>query len=291
MGRPEEGQRLLRLAEGAAARAGGGDDLEAFRLRRLGIVLSAAGKPAEAVPVLRRALELRRRASGVDARPVGEALSSLGHALMLTGRYEEALSVHRESVALLDKTYGLDYPFAGVPLLHIGYTLRLLGRRAEALPPLSRALALRRGGFPPGSPLILEAVLYVGETLLSLGRAGEAAALMEPELALRAGAPDPYGDIPTLEGDLGVAYARLGQRDRGLALVKAAIAHQHALGKEPYRAGMIEVSLAKLEWDDPKTRADARRHMLEARDLVKQAPEGEAVEEKAEVDPWLDGHR
>jgi tetratricopeptide (TPR) repeat protein len=285
----EEAHRLLRLAAGAVDRAGGADGLRGFQLRREGSVLSSEGKLGEAVDVLRRALELQRKAGGEMSVPTAETLSSLGHALMLASRHEEAIATFREAIALQEKMYGPDYPMSATPWLHIGYTLRLLGRNEEALDPLRRALAIRRRALPPESPPVLEAVLHLAEVLMKVNRAGEAVALMEPELAMLSGNFNPQDDLrPALEVDLGDALVRVGQKERGLALMKTAIDHQRSMGAATlFIVGQMEVGLAKAEWEDPKLHAEALALAREARELLKKAPEGEAVEDKADLEKLL----
>ncbi|MFO0755699.1 MAG: serine/threonine-protein kinase [Byssovorax sp.] len=285
----DEAHRLLHLCGGAVARAGGGDGLRAFHLRREGSVLASEGKLGEAVEALRRALDLQRRAGGEASVPTAETLSSLGHALMLASRHEEAIAVFRDAIAIQEKLYGPDYAMSATPLLHIGYTLRLLGRNEEAIAPLSRALAIRRAAYPPGSPVVLEAVLHLGEVLMKLHRYEDAAALMEPEMARYPDHFDPQDDLrPGLEADLGDALVHTGQRARGLDLMKTAIAHQRARGEETlFVVGQMEVGLATAEWDDPRLHAGARALAEDARALLKKAPEGEAIEEKAAVEALL----
>ncbi|MDH4175618.1 MAG: tetratricopeptide repeat protein [Betaproteobacteria bacterium] len=91
-----------------------------------GNVLNDLGRPAEAMPLYQRALQLKPDAA--------DALANLGNALQYLGRLGEAVACYRQAIALAP-----DYREAHH---NLGNALESLDRQPEAVACFSRALAL-----------------------------------------------------------------------------------------------------------------------------------------------------
>jgi len=95
----------------------------------LGDDLRLTGRPQEAIPHLRRALQLQR-----DFAP---AHNNLGAALMLTGRPDEGMAEFRRAASL--------QPDYALPRFNLGLALANAGRAAEAVPEFAAAARLEPG--------------------------------------------------------------------------------------------------------------------------------------------------
>lgn len=102
----DEGERAVELCPNGA-----------FQISNLGWILKCAGKPEEAIPIMKKAIRL-------EPTPPVVMYDILGRAFFLTGRYEEAIAEYKKGLRA-DPDY-LD--------VHIGLasTYSVLGRKEEA---------------------------------------------------------------------------------------------------------------------------------------------------------------
>jgi eukaryotic-like serine/threonine-protein kinase len=101
-----------------------------------GQILTSMGRPAEAVPLLRNAVELRRRANTPGNWRIAESNAALGAALLALGRYDEAepllVESHRQlQAALSDANPATRDAAAALDALRVGR----LQLRPATLPP------------------------------------------------------------------------------------------------------------------------------------------------------------
>lgn len=158
----------------------------------LGAELSKLGRHEEALPYLRRALELRP--------DLADAHHNLGLALMGLDRQAEARAAFEAGVRL--------HPRDALAHYDLGLALSMAGRPAEAVLPYQRAIALR--------PRYAEAELNLAVVLATLGRFAEAVPHFERSIELRSDSPAPY-----------YAYGRVlaanGRYDEAIARLRAAL--------------------------------------------------------------------
>ena len=146
----------------------------------LGVALDDSGRPAEALPHLQRALELK------PAYP--ETLNSLGTALNRLGRSQEALPLLEQAVKLQPR-------FAGAHN-SLGVALMALGRAPEGMAAFQRALEIE--------PTLALARVNLGWALANANRLTEALAQFEQASRQQADSAD-------LQFKWGVTLARQGR--------------------------------------------------------------------------------
>ena len=151
-----------------------------------------AGRAAEAVPPLERALKLDPRSAS--------AHNYLGGALLLQGRAADAVRHLRQAAALDPRDERL--PF------NLGNALNAAGQPAEAARAFERALSI--------NPDFAEAHDNLGVFLLSQNRVAEALVHLQRAVELAPGLPDPHND-------LGAALAQAGKLDEAIAHVRRAL--------------------------------------------------------------------
>jgi len=179
----------------------------------LGTTLRTAGRTAEAIPHLERALELKPDLSG--------ALNNLGLALLDTGRVDEAVPLFErlvrvdprlpaghcnlgtalraerrpdEAVAQYEAALSLDPQYADAAY-DLGVVLADLGRNAEARERFQQAVQLEPD-FPP-------AWYGLGSSLQALGRLPEAAAAYDEALRRQPDYPEVLNNLGGVQRDLG----------------------------------------------------------------------------------------
>jgi protein O-mannosyl-transferase len=189
--------------------------------RNLGVELQAAGRAAEALAEFQTASSLNPGDS--------TAHDNAGTIFAAAGRFEEALQ-HFESALRIDPGNAAARNNRATALVAIRRVDEALAEYEEALrisPNDARthdnyAFALWRAGRIDDAlahdqealrlaPTYSPARVTMGSILLNSGRAAEAVPQFEAALQNPAGV-----DVPQVHGDLGVALARTGQRDRAI---------------------------------------------------------------------------
>jgi Flp pilus assembly protein TadD len=169
------------------------DPQSASHAALLGISYVRAGRFADAIPQLERALRLDPRQAPTE--------NYLAGALLAIGDGRAALAHFRRATALNPQDAHLHYNLAKV--------LADAGQPREALAEFTRALVL--------NPEFAEAHQQVGALLFSANRLGEALPHLQRAVELRPGSADAHAD-------LGGALAEAGRRDEALVHLQRAVA-------------------------------------------------------------------
>jgi tetratricopeptide (TPR) repeat protein len=228
------GQRITGELPGATEPA-----VRAYWLSSLGIRLCELGRAAEALPVLREAVAIRRELAaagqGRHRADLAKSLLNLDVTLSELGRPAEALPVIEEAVAIRRElaAAGPDryLPDLADSLANLGVRLSVLGRLAEALTAEREAVAIRRelaAVSPDRSPDLAGSLANLGVTLSDLGQSEEALPVTEEAIAIRrelaAAYPDRYRrDLASSLGNLGVTLSDLGHAEDALSATEEAI--------------------------------------------------------------------
>lgn len=134
-------------------------------MHHLGLISHQAERPLDALPLLRRSIEL-------SADPPVYFYSNLGNAARAAGNFEEALSALQRARQLAPKDAGIGH--------ELGLTLEKLGRLDEAVAYYRQAID---AGLSPDASRA-RAFQNLGNALLQLGKRAEAAAAIEQALRL-----------------------------------------------------------------------------------------------------------
>lgn len=196
----------------------------------LGVMLTAAGRPDEAIPSFRAALAVWQAAglsSGPDAL---NTLNNLAALEVLEGRPGQAEPLFRRALEVRRSLYGSSAATAAL-ISNYGKTLLQLNRPAEATPLLEEAVAMAREHAGVGSLHYASSLAGLSEAYLALGRTTEAAGRSEEGLrAVQAelGAGHPATAVVSVA--LGRVRAAQGRGDEARALLDASEQSLSALG-------------------------------------------------------------
>jgi serine/threonine-protein kinase len=164
----------------AARRALAPDDEEALMRRQwsLSTALRDDGRPEEAEPVAREALEIALRLYGPRHANTAESRFRLGFILSVHRKLDEAEAQQREALALQRALLGARHPACGESLLRLGQTLIRKRQAAEGESLVREAVQVLREAYGEEHPSTSRARSNLARLLASRGSYGEAEALL-----------------------------------------------------------------------------------------------------------------
>jgi tetratricopeptide (TPR) repeat protein len=255
---------------------------------RLAASLLMLGRPAEAEPEARRAVELGDLYLTPDS--VDRALTPILVAEVLhdEGRYPEALDVARRAKAELARVAGAQSrAYAHATRVEANIT-RSMGDTRAALAGIDEACALLPLTSGDAVKEGVECVLDKSDALLALGRQAAALALLtrtEPTaLEAYSSASAPVGRLYAL---IGLASLALGKHADAIARLEQAVAVFDSAQIDPGRVAPTRFALARALWPGNRTRA--RQLAAEAADLLDAAAPRWASAHR-DVAAWLAAH-
>lgn len=150
-GRVEEAEFLLRKAALIASRANTVESADvAAHLNNLGVMIQIKeAKPAEAEPILRRALTMREKVLGPNHPDTASSVRSLAVLLSDLGKSADAEALFRRALQMREATLGPEHPDVADSLDDLANWLLRAGRPNEALLPLHRALQISQTAGDP----------------------------------------------------------------------------------------------------------------------------------------------
>jgi len=265
---------LLRLALERDERVLGSDHPgTATGLDKLARLLSDEGRPAEAEPLLRRALSIDEKA--MPTRPnTARILAHLSSLLADTGRAGEAEPLVRRALSIDETALGADAAYVGDDMSVLAVVLQALGRPAEAEPAARRALDIDRKSIGAETTDVADDLSMLAAILGDLNRYREAADLQRQALAIdeRALGVSHPGATAIVEG-LATSELALGRLDRAVPLLRRACAslsaglivrgshgstYRHARGRSDDCAEGLAVALRAWAAADALARYGAR---------------------------------
>jgi len=126
-------------------------DTSSWLLDRAAACLQVLGQPAEARPLLERALAITEATFGPDHPTFITGLHNLALALRDLGQPAEARPLLERALAITEATFGPDHPTVITGLHNLALALRDLGQPAEARSLLERALPITEAESDPES--------------------------------------------------------------------------------------------------------------------------------------------
>ncbi|MGH9385603.1 MAG: tetratricopeptide repeat protein [Vicinamibacterales bacterium] len=201
-------------------------------LNNLGKVLQATGRPDEAEPVLRRALDVGQKVHGPQHVDVAEALSNLGAVMFVRGRLDAAEPYFRDALAIRRAVLGEDHPLVPASLNNLATLLSRKGDLTGAEATNREALVLASRVYGPDHPRVATISNNLGLTLFARGDAAAAEGPLRDSLALRRKLLGPaHPDTAQSLANLGLVVQTLGRNDESRPLYEEALAiRRKALG-------------------------------------------------------------
>ena len=190
----------------------------------IGNTLIALGRYQEALPVLQKALALRRAIAPEGSLEISQSLDSLASLHQYLAKHADAVSLYREALAMRQRFAPEGDPLIGTAMGNLGQSLWALGDFAEAETLLRGALSIERA-TPSKSPADRARTHdNLAKTLTELNKLDEAEQHMRAALDLRIAAfPAGHPEIA------------LGQNNLATVLIKA---DRHAEAEQLLRTSL-----------------------------------------------------
>ena len=129
---------------------------ESAAVARLLNGLSPLLEPAQAIPLLERALAIERKALGARHPETATTEANLAGTLLNAKRTAEAIRLATEAISVFEETLGRDHPRTALSLTILGYGLRTKGDRAGAERCFRRAVAIDERAYGREHPQTVE---------------------------------------------------------------------------------------------------------------------------------------
>ena len=160
-------------------RLGGGQRSEALKARRqLATVLLAAGRPREAMPIARQALDELEGRPDAAQDDLARSIHLLGACAEQLGDFDAALAAYRRALNLRLLLHPDDHPVIASTLNNIGVVLVRLRQPEEALATHRDALAMRRRIYNRDHPALSDSMHNLAQRLVGREDLAEAADLL-----------------------------------------------------------------------------------------------------------------
>ncbi len=195
----------------------------------IGNTLVALGRYEEALPVLQRALELRRAVSPDGSLQIAQSLDLLASVHQYIGRKADAVRLYREALAMRQRFAPADDPLLGIAMGNLGQSLWASGEFAEAESMLRGALAieLARPSKVPADRARTHDNL--AKVLTELNKLDEAEQQMRAALDLRVAAfPAGHPEIALGQGNLATVLIKAKKLPEAEQLLRAALVIRQA---------------------------------------------------------------
>ncbi len=204
-------------------------------------VMMQHGRYAEALPLIRRHLELERELRGDDDPYVYDALSMLGRALELLGRLEEAEAILNAASGLAGRIGAKATSYtAGISQTNLARVIARQGRIDEAVAVARSGVARLEADLSPDNHHIGSGRVQLADHLSRVGEPDEALALVESGLVLlEAGLPEGHSEILSARLVKARILSDLGRHEEAMALAAPAA--------ESLASGLFDLSASQSE--------------------------------------------
>jgi len=142
-GRYTDAERSFQATVKEAEAFGPQDPRLATSLNNLAVLYHQQGKYAEAEPLNKRALAIRKRVLGPAHPAVANSLNNLAALYHQQGKYDEAEPLYKRSLAIVAKALGPEHPHVATSLENYAMLLRKTNRETEAARIEALAKAIR----------------------------------------------------------------------------------------------------------------------------------------------------
>lgn len=252
LGRPAEAEQLAReVLEGPPYTADSvGRAVLGLARSRLGDALRAQGRYAEAIVVVKSALEDLVAVQGPDGQGTISTLSTLGYLYSLSDDEKRALSIERDVYQRTLRRWGRDSQYTLVERLNLGTQEHDAGNSAAALVDIRAAAAGLAKVSGERSPTVQAARVAEAGVLSEMGEHQQALTLLEDvdPVAYQATTSDP-GRASVLQALHAQILWRMGRHDEARPALERALAgmqrdHVPAAEQAPFRQLLASGTIA-----------------------------------------------
>jgi CHAT domain-containing protein/Tfp pilus assembly protein PilF len=199
--------------------------VEAQRLNDQALEYYEKGDYVRAIPLARRALNIRRKTVGPDHPDTATSLNNLALLYDATGAYARAETLYKRALAIRQKTLGAEHPDTAVTLNNLAEVYHTIGAYDKAEPLYQRALAIRESKLGSEAPETAASLNNLAALYHDLGLYAKAEPLYERALAVTEKARGPeHPDTAVSLNNLAAYYYGVGAYAKAEPLYQRALA-------------------------------------------------------------------
>jgi tetratricopeptide (TPR) repeat protein len=203
-------------------------------LNQTGSYLYERGQYAEAEPLYRRTVEVRRAALGERHPDYAESLNNAAILLGEMGRHAEAEPLYRQAMDIIRTALGKRHPRFAVSLNNLAALYSSMGRYAEAEPLYRRAVEVRRAALGERHPDYAAPLNNLAYLYHSTGRHAEAEPLYRQAMdIIRTALGERHPRFAVSLNNLAALYSSMGRHAEVEALFEQARAIRRPAPEEP----------------------------------------------------------
>jgi len=154
-------------------------------LNKAGYYLHERSQYAEAEPLLKKSLDIRKKVFGEEHPDVAQTLNNLAEVYYDQGKYAQAEPLYRNSLLIREKILGSEHPFVAQTLSQLAKLYRIQGKFAEMEPLLKRSLAISEKQLRPDHPDVAQILIQMGRFYREQSNYTEAEIHLNRSLAIR----------------------------------------------------------------------------------------------------------
>jgi len=158
---------------------------DASRFSEQVVSLHKQGKLDEALPLAKRALEIREKHLGSEHQLVGHALKNIASLYFAKKQYAQAAKLYQRTLSVYEKVFGPDDTRTADILDNLGWSSYGDGDTGKAERCLQRALTIREKALGSESNDVGETLYVLGQFYQKLGKAGKAVDLYKRAIAIK----------------------------------------------------------------------------------------------------------
>lgn len=196
--------------------------------------LNQEGRYREAIPLAKRAIQIREKRHGSEDPNTAVAINNLAELYRATGEYAEAEPLYQKAVAIFIAKFGPHDVRTTIPLGNLGMFYQMTGAMKKAEPLLERVVAIQEKNLGAEHALTGEATNNLANFYEVTGAYSRAESLYQQALAIQQKARGiEHPTTATTLDNLAGLHTTMGSYDKALPLHKQALTiREKALGAE-----------------------------------------------------------
>jgi CHAT domain-containing protein/Tfp pilus assembly protein PilF len=210
--------------------------------------LNQEGRYREAIPLAKRAIQIREKMHGSEDPNTAVAINNLAELYRATGEYAEAETLYQKAVAIFIEKFGPHDVRTTIPLGNLGMLYQMTGALKKAEPLLKQVVAVREKSLGREHAMTGEAINNLANFYEVTGAYSRAESLYQQALAIQQtvrGMDHPA--TATILDNLAGLHTTMGLHDKALPLHKRALAiREKALGAEHADVATSLTNLGRL---------------------------------------------
>ena len=231
------GKYVIRMVELRAASEQDKSLQEARNIYAESLSLYNTGKFSDALPLVERAIEIRKRELAADNPKIASAMTHLARIKDAQGDYDQAVQINQQVLTIREKILGANHPDVGYTLNYLGSNYIHQGDYQKAILFHQRALAVREKNFGSNHPIVAVSLINLGVVYDSLGDNLKARELYQRALKIQeqtVGTADRntatlYNNLAKIDNDLDEYQEAQPLAERAVAILEKLVPPEHPL--------------------------------------------------------------